>query len=177
MPSCTGRRASRPSPASGWPAGSPPPPAGAAWSTSAPADWSASPATAASSSAHPLTPRISAERLLGDLAELAKIGGRPDGGVDRVAGSEADLEARRWLASRIRAAGLEPRTDQAGNVFGRVPGSRGPWLLLGSHTDTVPAGGRLDGAYGVIAGLEVLRAFHEAGHPSAEQLEIVSFYD
>ena len=124
-----------------------------------------------------MTPRISAERLLGDLAELARIGGRPDGGVDRVAGSEADLEARRWLASRILAVGLEPRTDQAGNVFGRVPGSRGPWLLLGSHTDTVPAGGRLDGAYGVIAGLEVLRSLHEAGHPAAERLEVVSFFD
>jgi beta-ureidopropionase / N-carbamoyl-L-amino-acid hydrolase len=124
-----------------------------------------------------LTPRISAERLLGDLAELARIGGRPDGGVDRVAGSEADLEARRWLAGRIQAAGLEPRTDEAGNVFGRVPGSQGPWLLLGSHTDTVPAGGRLDGAYGVIAGLEVLRSLHEAGHPAAERLEVVSFFD
>jgi N-carbamoyl-L-amino-acid hydrolase len=124
-----------------------------------------------------LTPRISAKRLLGDLAELARIGGRPDGGVDRVAGSAADLEGRRWLAGRIQAAGLEPRTDEAGNVFGRVPGSRGPWLLLGSHTDTVPAGGRLDGAYGVIAGLEVLRSLHEAGHPAAERLEVVSFFD
>jgi len=133
---------------------------------------------AASSSAPRLTPpRISADRLLADLAELARIGGRPDGGVDRVAGSEADLAARRWLASRMEAAGLEARTDAAGNVFGRVPHSRGPWLLLGSHTDTVPAGGRLDGAYGVMAALEILRAFHEAGHPSAEQLEIVSFYD
>jgi len=124
-----------------------------------------------------LTPRISAERLLGDLAELARIGGRPDGGVDRVAGTEADLEARRWLAGRIEAAGLEARHDEIGNVFGRTPGSRGPWLLLGSHTDTVPAGGRLDGAYGVVAGLEVLRSLHEAGHPAAAAIEVVSFYD
>jgi N-carbamoyl-L-amino-acid hydrolase len=124
-----------------------------------------------------LTPRISAERLLGDLAELARIGGRPDGGVDRVAGSEADLEGRRWLARRMQEAGLEARTDEAGNVFGRAPGARGPWLLLGSHTDSVPAGGRLDGAYGVIAALEVLRSLHEAGHPAAEHVEVVSFFD
>ncbi|HEX6350070.1 MAG TPA: hydantoinase/carbamoylase family amidase [Candidatus Dormibacteraeota bacterium] len=124
-----------------------------------------------------MTPRISADRLLADLGELARIGGRPDGGVDRVAGSEADLAARRWLAGRLEAAGLDARTDEAGNVFGRVPGSRGPWLLLGSHTDTVPAGGRLDGAYGVIAALEILRSLHEAGHPAAQQIETVSFYD
>ncbi|MEP7104371.1 MAG: M20/M25/M40 family metallo-hydrolase, partial [Chloroflexota bacterium] len=124
-----------------------------------------------------MTPRISAERLLGDLAELARIGGRRDGGVDRVAGSEADLEARRWLAGRMAAAGLEARQDEIGNVFGRSPGSSGPWLLLGSHTDTVPAGGRLDGAYGVIAGLEVIRTLREAGHPAADRLEVVSFYD
>jgi N-carbamoyl-L-amino-acid hydrolase len=124
-----------------------------------------------------LIPRISAERLLGDLAELARIGGRPDGGVDRLAGSEADLEGRRWLAARMEAAGLEARHDEIGNVFGRVPGSTGPWLLLGSHTDTVPAGGQLDGAYGVIAGLEVLRTLHAAGHPAAAQVEVVSFYD
>src|SRR5207248_1916371 len=109
--------------------------------------------------------------------ELARIGGRPDGGVDRVAGSEADLAARRWLASRIEAAGLEARTDAAGNVFGRVPHSRGPWLLLGSHTDTVPAGGRLDGGYGVIAAIEVCRALGEAGHPAAARLAAASFHD
>jgi beta-ureidopropionase / N-carbamoyl-L-amino-acid hydrolase len=120
---------------------------------------------------------ISPERLLGDLAELARIGGRPDGGVDRVAGSEADLEARLWLQERMRAAGLEARTDEVMNVFGRVPDSRGPWLLLGSHTDTVPAGGRLDGAYGVVAALEVLRALHEAGHEAAAAVEVVSFFD
>lgn len=122
-------------------------------------------------------PRISADRLLADLAALARIGGRPDGGVDRVAGSEADLEARVWLQRRLSASGLEPRVDELMNVFGRVPGSRGPWLLLGSHTDTVPAGGRLDGAYGVIAALEVLRTLHESGHPAAPAIEMVSFFD
>ncbi|MGH7903774.1 MAG: M20/M25/M40 family metallo-hydrolase [Candidatus Dormibacteraceae bacterium] len=121
--------------------------------------------------------RISADRLLGDLARLAAIGGRPDGGVDRVAGSDADREARRWLAGRMREAGLEPRTDPVGSVFGRLPESPGPWLLVGSHTDTVPAGGRLDGAYGVVAALEVARALIESRHAAAPVVEVVSFWD
>jgi N-carbamoyl-L-amino-acid hydrolase len=123
------------------------------------------------------SPSISAERLLADLEALAGIGGRPDRGVDRVAGSEADLEARRWLEGRMREDGLEARTDGILNVFGRVPGGSGPWLLLGSHTDTVPAGGRLDGAYGVVAALEALRTLHESGHPAAASIEVVSFFD
>jgi beta-ureidopropionase / N-carbamoyl-L-amino-acid hydrolase len=120
---------------------------------------------------------ISAERLVGDLHELAGIGGRPDGGVDRIAGSPADLEARRWLRRRMEAAGLEARADEVNNVFGRAPGGSPPWLLVGSHTDTVPSGGRLDGAYGVIAALEVLRSLHESGHPTGSMVEVVSFHD
>jgi beta-ureidopropionase / N-carbamoyl-L-amino-acid hydrolase len=123
------------------------------------------------------TLEIDPHRLLADLDALARIGGRPDGGVDRVAGTPADQEARRWLAARMREAGLEPRTDAAGNLLARTPGAPGPWLLAGSHTDTVPAGGRLDGAYGVIAALEALRTLREAGHPRAGEIEIVSFHD
>jgi len=123
-----------------------------------------------------MTPRVSAERLLGDLAELARIGGRPDGGVDRLAGSDADLEARRWLAERMRDAGLEAGLDEVNNVFGHPPGD-GPWLLLGSHTDTVPAGGRLDGAYGVVAAIEVCRALRDAGDEAAGRVAAVSFHD
>ncbi|HEY0831224.1 MAG TPA: hydantoinase/carbamoylase family amidase [Candidatus Dormibacteraeota bacterium] len=77
----------------------------------------------------------------------------------------------------MQAAGLEARTDEINNVFGRLPGSSAPWLLVGSHTDTVPAGGRLDGAYGVIAALETLRALSESGHPAAPKVEVVSFHD
>jgi N-carbamoyl-L-amino-acid hydrolase len=123
-----------------------------------------------------LTPRISPERLAESLAELARIGGRPDGGVDRLAGSPADVEARQWLAARMRAAGLEAGLDEVNNVFGHPPGA-GPWLLLGSHTDTVPAGGRLDGAYGVMAALEVHQALATAGHPAAARIAVVSFHD
>ena len=123
-----------------------------------------------------MTPRISPERLLAGLAELARIGGRPDGGVDRLAGTPADVEARQWLAARMREAGLDAGLDEVNNVFGHPPGA-GPWLLAGSHTDTVPAGGRLDGAYGVMAALEVHQALADAGHPAAASLAVVSFHD
>jgi beta-ureidopropionase / N-carbamoyl-L-amino-acid hydrolase len=123
-----------------------------------------------------LTPPISPERLNANLAALARIGGRPDGGVDRVAGSPADLEARRWLAERMAEAGLVAGLDGVNNVFAH-PAGPGPWLLLGSHTDTVPAGGRLDGAYGVMAALEVSQALRAAGHPAFERVAVISFHD
>ena len=94
-----------------------------------------------------------------------------------MAGSPQDLEARLWLQRKITGAGLTPRTDEVNNVFGRLGSSQGPWLLIGSHTDTVPAGGWLDGAYGVVAALEALRSLVEAGHPAAATVEIVSFHD
>ncbi|MFF7656633.1 Zn-dependent hydrolase [Streptomyces sp. NPDC007983] len=125
----------------------------------------------------PSTVRVSKERFLEDLTALASIGGRPDGGVDRVAGSAADAEGRAWFAQRIADAGLVPRVDALGNVFGTVPGAVAPYLLTGSHTDTVPAGGHLDGAYGVVAALEALRALYQAGHPAARSLQIVGFFD
>jgi beta-ureidopropionase / N-carbamoyl-L-amino-acid hydrolase len=81
------------------------------------------------------------------------------------------------LRRRFEAAGIEAWADDVNNVFGRLPGGSAPWLLVGSHTDTVPAGGRLDGAFGVIAALEVLRALRESGHPAGPRVEIVSFHD
>jgi N-carbamoyl-L-amino-acid hydrolase len=77
----------------------------------------------------------------------------------------------------MKAASLEAWSDEVNNVFGRQPGGSPPWLLVGSHTDTVPAGGRLDGAFGVIAALEVVRALKESGHPTASRIEVVSFHD
>jgi N-carbamoyl-L-amino-acid hydrolase len=120
---------------------------------------------------------INGERLLADLRALAAIGGLPDGGVDRLAWSEADLAGRRWFAERMGEAGVEARVDAALNVFGHMPGTTGPWLLTGSHLDTVPNGGRLDGAYGAVAALEVLRTLAESGDPLAQQLEVVGFAD
>ena len=120
---------------------------------------------------------INGERLLADLRALAAIGGLPDGGVDRLAWSDNDLAGRRWFAERMGVAGIEPRVDAALNVFGHMPGTKGPWLLTGSHLDSVPNGGRLDGAYGAVAALEVLRTLAESHDPLAQQLEIVGFAD
>jgi beta-ureidopropionase / N-carbamoyl-L-amino-acid hydrolase len=121
--------------------------------------------------------RVNGRRLIGSLRDLAAIGGRPDGGVDRVAGSPADLEARLWLRRQMQAAGLQAWADEVNNVFGRVADSSPPWLLVGSHTDTVPAGGRLDGAYGVMAALEVARVLLESGDSASSRIEVVSFHD
>ena len=120
---------------------------------------------------------INGQRLLGDLRGLAAIGGLPDGGVDRLAWSEHDLAGRRWFAERMGEAGIEARVDAALNVFGHLPGTTGPWLLTGSHLDSVPNGGRLDGAYGAVAALEVLRTLAESGDPLAQRVEIVGFAD
>jgi N-carbamoyl-L-amino-acid hydrolase len=120
---------------------------------------------------------INGDRLLADLRALAAIGGLPDGGVDRLAWSDHDLAGRRWFAERMGEAGIEPRVDAALNVFGHMPGTTGPWLLTGSHLDSVPNGGRLDGAYGAVAALEVLRTLAESGDPLAQEVEIVGFAD
>lgn len=116
-------------------------------------------------------------RLLRDLAELSRIGGRPDGGVDRIAWSAADREARAWVRDRIDAMGWIAESDAAHNVFGRSPRARDRRLLVGSHTDSVPAGGRLDGAFGVLAALEVARTLTEAGDPAADVLQVVDWAD
>src|SRR5207247_540150 len=123
----------------------------------------------------PVVTDVNGDRLLDDLRALSTIGAQPDGGVDRLAWSDADLAGRRWYAERIREAGLEPRVDVALNVFGHLPGSGGPWLLTGSHLDSVPDGGRLDGAYGAVAALEVLRTLAESSDSVAERIEIVGF--
>jgi beta-ureidopropionase / N-carbamoyl-L-amino-acid hydrolase len=120
--------------------------------------------------------RIHRERLLRDIAELGAIGRTPEGGVSRPSWSEADLEARRWLMARIESAGLTGRVDTAGNIFARwEPGS--PVVLVGSHLDTVPNGGTLDGALGVLAGLECLRRIKEEGVRLQHPLELVAFTD
>lgn len=116
---------------------------------------------------------IDPARFLDDLHQLRQFGGAGDGGkgVRRRAFSEADLAAREWLAGRMAAAGLAPHVDPVGNVFG-LAGERS--LLVGSHSDTQPEGGWLDGALGVIAALEVARAAREAGGPA---ISAVSFQD
>src|SRR5881227_3989352 len=103
---------------------------------------------------------VDADRLRADFEALAAIGGTSDGGVRRTSFSDAHLEARAWFLARAQAAGLETGIDAAGNHSAMLPGSTADCrtLLLGSHLDTVPTGGRYDGSLGVLAALETLRA-------------------
>jgi beta-ureidopropionase / N-carbamoyl-L-amino-acid hydrolase len=103
-----------------------------------------------------MTARIDADRLLGDLHALRKIGEYKTG-VHRPTYSPEDVQSRHWLAAQMTEAGLEPEIDGIGNVIGRAHGD-GPKLLLGSHIETQPHAGWLDGALGVMYGLEVARA-------------------
>ena len=100
---------------------------------------------------------IDGARLLADLHRLRALGTYKTG-VHRPTYSPVDMEARHWLAERMREAGLEPEIDGIGNVIGRGEGP-GPRVLLGSHTETQPHAGWLDGSLGVIYGLEVARTF------------------
>lgn len=115
---------------------------------------------------------LNAERFLADLHALRKFGAAGVGkGVVRPAYSDADVAARAWLADQMRSAGLRVEMDAMGNLFGLA---NAPSLLLGSHSDSQPEGGWLDGALGVIAALEIARACKEQGGPA---VSVVSFQD
>ena len=115
---------------------------------------------------------INPERFLADLHRLRQFGAADVGkGVIRPAFSAADIAARDWLAERMAEAGLAPHFDPVGNLFGLAEGQS---LLVGSHSDSQPEGGWLDGALGVIAGLEIARAARDSGAPS---VSVVSFQD
>src|SRR5215475_4954442 len=110
-----------------------------------------------------MAPAISLPRLRANLETLSQFGRNPDGqGITRSCWSPAHEEARAWLLGKMTEAGLTTRVDPAGNTFGRLGGD-GPLVLTGSHIDTVPQGGPLDGALGVLAGLECLQTINVAG--------------
>ena len=120
-------------------------------------------------------PTINPDRLLADLKELRSIGA-VETGVVRPALSEKDMEARRWLAKKFEEAGLTASIDGLGNVYGRSP-KAGPALLIGSHSDTQPRGGWLDGALGVVYGLEIARAMAEDPSTAGLAVDVVSWQD
>ncbi|HWT38807.1 MAG TPA: Zn-dependent hydrolase [Paraburkholderia sp.] len=120
-------------------------------------------------------PRIDPVRLLGDLKTLRSFGATGPG-VVRLSLSPADIEARRWLAQRMTDAGLDALIDGVGTVFGRSR-KRGPALVIGSHSDTQPTGGWLDGALGVIYGLEIARAFGECDATREFAVDVASWMD
>jgi len=109
--------------------------------------------------------RIDGKRLWQSLMELATIGATPRGGVRRLALTDLDRQGRDLVVRWLRETGARIEIDGAGNVFAIRPGrdSSRPVVLTGSHVDTQPSGGKFDGNYGVLAGLEVLRTLNAAG--------------
>jgi beta-ureidopropionase / N-carbamoyl-L-amino-acid hydrolase len=131
---------------------------------------------AATSSSGVIELLVDGERMREDFDALAAIGATPEGGVDRASLGEAHLAARAWFLDRAASAGLETRVDRAGNHSAILPGA-GPTLLLGSHLDSVPNGGRYDGALGVVAALHVLLAVQAAEAELRLALEAIDFTD
>ncbi|KAB0678479.1 Zn-dependent hydrolase [Aureimonas leprariae] len=123
------------------------------------------------------TPAVNGERLLARLAAFAAIGATPKGGVDRQALTAGDREARRLLADLAAARGFAVLQDEAANLFVRREGTDPslPPLLLGSHLDTQPKGGRFDGTLGVLAAFEVLEALEDVGARPARAVEAVAW--
>jgi len=116
--------------------------------------------------------KINPQRYLSDLHELRLIGASGIGkGVMRPAFSQTDIAAREWLSAKFAEIGLTTYIDPVGNTFGL---GQGKSVLIGSHTDTQPEGGWLDGALGVVCGMELARAALEAGGPN---VSVVSFQD
>src|ERR1700733_7827594 len=107
-------------------------------------------------------PQIDAERVVADLRELDRLTGGPDG-AQRLAWTEGWRAGRQFLIDRVSELGLEVERDEAGNQWAWLPGEREPAVALGSHVDSVPSGGWLDGALGVFAALGVVRAWVESG--------------
>jgi N-carbamoyl-L-amino-acid hydrolase len=118
---------------------------------------------------------IDGARLMDDLRALARIGAF-ETGVDRTAFSDADVEARAFIARRLQEAGLTVEQDCYGNVMGRWPDAARA-VLVGSHTDTVPKGGWLDGALGVVYALEIARALREGGGADGVGVDVIDFQD
>ena len=109
--------------------------------------------------------RIDGSRLWRSLMDLARIGATPKGGVCRLALTDLDRQGRDRVVGWLREAGCSIEVDRVGNIFALRPGrnASAPVVLTGSHIDTQPSGGKFDGNYGVLAGLEVLRTLGAAG--------------
>ena len=120
---------------------------------------------------------INNNRFLKELKEQGSIGWKNGEGLFREAYSESYNKVSNYVEEKMRQAGLETRVDAIGNIFGKLEGKdpNAKTILVGSHLDSVKAGGILDGAYGVMAGLEALRAIKESGELPVHSLELVGF--
>lgn len=121
--------------------------------------------------------QVNFDRLRADVEALSAIGRRQDQGIYRTAFSDGDMAGRVWLRERIEAAGLDFYQDGAANLHGRLGWDGSPSVMTGSHIDTVPGAGHLDGALGVLCGLEALRCMKEQGVALRRPLELVAFSD
>jgi N-carbamoyl-L-amino-acid hydrolase len=123
--------------------------------------------------------RIDGERLWTTLMQFAEIGATPKGGVKRIALTEVDAAGRALFTRLCEAAGCAVRVDEMGNMFARRPGRDAGRLpvLMGSHLDSQPTGGKFDGALGVIAGLEVLRSLNDLEITTEAPVELVNWTD
>jgi N-carbamoyl-L-amino-acid hydrolase len=121
-----------------------------------------------------MTPRINAQRLWQSLMELAKIGATPKGGVRRLALTDLDRQGRDLVVEWGRLAGMDVVIDAIGNVFMRRAGRDNTLapVMTGSHIDTQPTGGKFDGNYGVLAGLEVVRTLNDHGIQTEAPIEV-----
>ena len=120
---------------------------------------------------------IDGEQLQRDLEALAQFGRSPSGGWTRTALSVADADARGYVAHRLRTLGLDIRHDEVGNLRARRPGRTpdAPVVMTGSHLDTVPSGGYLDGPLGVVGALCAVEAIARAKLTTQRPIEIVVF--
>ena len=121
--------------------------------------------------------RVNGERLWRSLMDLARIGATPKGGVKRLALTEIDRAGRDRFVAWAREAELEPRVDAIGNIFVKRRGAQpdADPVVIGSHLDSQPSGGKFDGAYGVLAGLEVIRTLNDAGIGTRAPIEVAAW--
>jgi beta-ureidopropionase / N-carbamoyl-L-amino-acid hydrolase len=121
--------------------------------------------------------QIDGARLWQSLMDMAKVGATPKGGVRRLALTEDDVRGRNLFAQWCRDAGMTVTVDEIGNLFARREGAKvdAAPVLVGSHLDTQPEGGRFDGVYGVLAALELVRALNDANIVTGKPIEIVSW--
>ncbi len=123
--------------------------------------------------------RIDGKRLWDSLMDMARFGATAKGGVRRLTLTDIDRQGRDHFRANCEAAGLTVRVDEIGNMFARRPGrdpNRLP-VLMGSHLDSQPSGGKFDGALGVIAGLEVMRSLNDLGITTEAPIELVNWTD
>src|SRR6516162_2087607 len=121
--------------------------------------------------------RVNGQRIGDHLKELSKLGANPQGGVSRVAYSDADLQGRSYAITLMKDAGLQVHIDAAGNIVGTRAGADASLkpLLIGSHIDSVPMGGNYDGDVGSLSAIEVAQTLKESQNKLRHPLEVVIF--